>query len=606
MSIYKGILKIKRGGFGEIISNKFKNKKIKVDKDNINFNFEGDEVEFEIIKDNENVIYARIISKTDIKNNIVVGMVHHFYKEAVFIYNDKFGKSNLIYCSNINDNLKEGDYLKVKIDSVKKDKIYGTIVEVFGRFDDNDALTEYIKYFYNLPDSFSEKVLIKSEKTLVRYNNDKTKEIKKRKDLRYLRTFTIDPIGARDLDDAISICKHEIGYKLYVHIADVSYFVKKGNSIDKETIERSFSVYLPKYVIRMLPPILSENLCSLLPDSDKFAVTTEINLNRFGQLISYEIYKSVIKSMKKFTYEEVYDILEGNTKFEDEDLYDDLLSLKELSEKLERKRLKLPEVRYYNDIKLYNSDYSHKMIEEAMILNNIIAATELHKRKVKYPSRYHPAPDSDSSKVIINNINRVNSSNIDVNSLQDLFLIEDKNKKLFNLHMTQRLLTKAKYCNLKEGHWALNLDLYSHFTSPIRRVPDIISHRLIFDETYTEEEMNNVLKKCNENENKYQKIEFFMEKVKRHRFINENNMLNKEFDSIIIDVRNPTITVFIPEIFHIYDLHISEFSEEKLKYNQEESIFVGDTMTVKINDYVKLKLNKIINSMLDLRFTIVK
>ena len=603
---YEGILKIKRGGFGEICDTVF-NKKVKVDKCNINFNFDGDKVKFEILKEGDNSIYAKIISKTEYKDNITVGMVHHFYKTNVFIYNDKFGKSNLIYCENNFPNLEDGSFVKVKIDSTNDDKFYGTIIEVFGNFDDNIGLTNYFINYFNLSTEFSEKVLKKSEKTLIRYYSEKDDEHKKRKDLRHLRTVTIDPAGARDLDDAISIIKHEVGYKLYVHIADVSYFVLKDNSIDRETIKRSFSVYLPNQVIRMLPPILSENLCSLLPYTDKYAVTTEINLNKYGNLVSYEIYKSVIKSDYKFSYEEVYDILEGKKEFHDGGIVDDLFCLKELSEKLERERLKMPEVRFNKGVELYNSDYSHRMIEEAMILNNIISATELNKRGLKYPSRYHPKPLEEYSKGILDNLSLINERNININinSIQSLFDNDNFNLKAYNFHMTQRLLTKAKYCNTNEGHWALNLNLYSHFTSPIRRVPDIISHRLIFDQNYEDSEMDKILKICNENEFKYQKIDFLTEKFKRIRYIKNSNMLGSLFNAIVTDVRNPTITLFIPDLFLTHDMHVSDFSSDKLNYDKENNEFTG-SINLKVNQWYKLKLNKIILSMLELRFTIAE
>ena len=601
---YDGILKIKRGGFGEICDTVF-NKKVKVDKCNINFNFDGDKVKFEILKENDNSIYAKIITKTEYKDNITVGMVHHFYKTNVFIFNDKFGKSNLIYCENNFPNLEDGSFVKVKIDSTNNDKFYGTIIEVFGNFDDNIGLTNYFINYFNLSTEFSEKVLKKSEKTLIRYYSEKEDEHKKRKDLRRLRTVTIDPAGARDLDDAITIMKHDVGYKLYVHIADVSYFVLKDNSIDIETIKRSFSVYLPNQVIRMLPPILSENLCSLLPYTDKYAVTTEINLNKFGNLISYEIYKSVIKSDYKFSYEEVYDILEGKKTFYDEGIVNDLFCLKELSEKLERERLKMPEVRFNQGVELYNSDYSHRMIEEAMILNNIISATELNKRGLKYPSRYHPKPLEEYSKGILDNLSLINERNINIsiNSIQSLFDSDNFNLKAYNFQMTQRLLTKAKYCNTNEGHWALNLNFYSHFTSPIRRVPDIISHRLIFGQKYEDSEMDKILKKCNENEFKYQKIDFLTEKFKRIRYIKNSNMLGSLFDAIVTDVRNPTITLFVPDLFLTHDMHVSDFSSDKLNYENNE--FTG-SINLKVNQWYKLKLNKIILSMLELRFTIAK
>ena len=146
----------------------------------------------------------------------------------------------------------------------------------------------------------------------------------------------------------------------------------------------------------MLPPILSENYCSLLPDSDKFAVTTEVDVDLDGNILEWTTYKSIIRSCYKFTYEEVYNILENKVKFDKDYLIDHLLNLKDVSFKLAKKRLKLPEIKYdeYNKcITLSYSDYTHQMIEEVMILNNILAAKELSKRGINYPSRYHPEPD---------------------------------------------------------------------------------------------------------------------------------------------------------------------------------------------------------------------
>ena len=320
MNELKGILKITKYGFGLIINNS--TTKIKIDKKDLNNNFNGDEVTYIIVKEDEKIQYAKIISEPNYKDREFNGIVHHTYKEDVFIYNFDIGRNNLVLCDcmmtdknkdkNITKYLNNNNFVKFMITKYKNNLFYGKVIEDYGSFYDNNGLSKYIIDFYKLNSEFSDKVIKKSEKCVQRYNNDMEDEKKNRKDLRYLNTFTIDPKGARDLDDAISIIKSDTGYKLYVHIADVSYFVKKGNSIDIESRKRGFSVYLPNQVIRMLPPLLSENLCSLLPDSDKYAVTTEVDVDMKGNVMNWDTYKSIIKSDCKYSYEEVYNILENS------------------------------------------------------------------------------------------------------------------------------------------------------------------------------------------------------------------------------------------------------------------------------------------------------
>jgi ribonuclease R len=610
MKELKGILKINRSGFGVIECNKFK-KKIKVDKKDLNLNFDGNKVTFEIINETKYTCYAKVTSLPDFKNRVFVGIIHHFYKEDIFVFNTKFGKSHLVLCkSKVKEKLNDNDFIMYKITKIKDQKFYGTIIEKFGDFYDDNALTKYLIKSFNLSTEFSKKVLMKADKTVNRYHNDYNMEIENRNDLRSFTTFTIDPNGARDLDDAISIFRNENGFKVYIHIADVSYFLKKNNAIDKEAIKRSFSVYLPKQVIRMLPPILSENYCSLLPDSDKYAVTTEVDIDNSGNVLKWNIYKSIIRSCYKFTYEEVFDILEDKVNFENKILLNDLIALKDLSFLLAKKRLKLPEMRYSEEkgtITLGYSDYTHQMIEEVMILNNILAAKTLSDRNIKYPSRHHPSPSLESNETTIGLINLLNSCNINfsVDSLQKIVDCDDFNKRLFNLHCIQRILTKATYDTDNEGHWALNLNYYSHFTSPIRRTPDLISHRLIFGDTYSEKQMSDMLNQVNENENYYQKIDFLVEKFKMIRFLNKTNAINKIYNAVIMDVRKPTIVVFIPEIFYIYSMHVADFSKEKLVYDENSRSYSG-SVNIHIGDVIRLKLEKIINCMLELKFWLVK
>jgi ribonuclease R len=302
----------------------------------------------------------------------------------------------------------------------------------------------------------------------------------------------------------------------------------------------------------------------------------------------------------------VYDILENKVKFDKDYLIDHLLNLKDISFKLAKKRLKLPEIRYDENnkcITLNYSDYTHQMIEEVMILNNILVAKTLSNKNIKYPSRYHPTPNPESNNSIIKMINFHNNIelNFGIDGLQKIVDCDNNHLRLLNLFCIQRILTKAKYTDEEEGHWALNLNYYSHFTSPIRRMSDIISHRLIFGEKYSDKQMMDILENINKNEKYYQKIDFLVERFKMVRFLNKINATGNTYNSIITDVRSPTITVFIPEIFYLYDMHVADFSKERLVYNEENKSYSGE-ININMGDIVKLKLDKIINSTLELKF----
>ena len=378
MKKYIGKLIITKFSDGIIECDKFK-KKIRVNKNNLNGNITNDSIKFIILKENERIIYAKIISKPKFDNRDFVGIVYNKIGNCYLIYCNLFGKSNLIKCKykiKLNNN-----FVKFKIIRVENNNYYGKIIENIGSIEDNNAVTKYLIFNNNLNEEFPQKVLQKAKKIEKRYYQNYKKELKNRKDITHFNTFTIDPKGARDLDDAITVFDFNSLYKVLIHIADVSYFVKEGTSIDKEALKRSFSVYLPSKVIRMLPSILSENLCSLLPNKAKYAVTTDIDIDKKGNIIKYEIYKSVIKSCCKFTYEEVYDIIANKKKHF---LEKELKILYDISKIISKNKLTLPEKKFDNkQLILEYQDFSHSMISELMILNNQLVAKYLKNKNYR-------------------------------------------------------------------------------------------------------------------------------------------------------------------------------------------------------------------------------
>jgi len=611
MNIYRGILEINNFGFGIISNNDFK-KKIRVDKKNLNNNISGETVTFEIIKENEFIIYAKILSDPNLNGKFFIGYFHHNYKKNTFIYNSKFGKSNLIMCD-LYYNLEENDIIKFIITKYKNKKFYGKIKKKIGNINDNKSISKLIINEFNLNNTFSNKII----KEVLNIKNKYISELKHqkllRKDLTNINTFTIDPKGARDLDDAISILKNNDIYIIYINIADVSYFVEENSFINKEALKRSFSVYLPSNVIRMLPGELSEDLCSLTPNSNKYAVTTEVHIDKNGKIIKYDIYKSIIKSNYKFTYKEVYDIITNN---KNHFLIHELKLLYDVTKLLKTKRICLPEKNFNNKTKKYDiffHDFSHVMIQELMILNNILASKIMLKKKIPYPNRYHPPIDNNLVSNCIKLINTYNDKDIEkfnIDNIQEIIKNNmDSNKNnilLLNMYVIQLIMSKASYKDNKNGHWALNLEYYSHFTSPIRRFSDILCHRIIFGKKKINN-LSNILENINKKESKYQQIDFYLENLNILKNLknNEKIFFSKEIVGIVTRISNPTINIFIPEIYWSKNIHISELSNVRLNYNEKENYFYNLNYEIKIGYEFKLKINKINIPYLEIKFEIL-
>ncbi len=374
----------------------------------------------------------------------------------------------------------------------------GKIVKVLGQPGDHEVEIHAILDEYDLPYEFDPEVQTFAD------NLPKTiseQEIKKRRDMRNVTTFTIDPLDAKDFDDALSIRKLDNGhYEIGIHIADVSHYLEPDTILDKEAYNRATSVYLVDRVVPMLPEVLSNELCSLRPHEDKLTYSAVFEMDNDGKVYKEWYGRTVTHSDRRFTYEEAQEIIEGA----DGDFADEILLLDKIAKKLRKARFKRGaisfdriEVRFKiddkgNPIEVYfkESKDANKLIEEFMLLANRKVAEfvtkKLPPKDKTFVYRVHdePAPeklqdlnsivqkfgyklDLKSRKSIIKSINHL---------LQD---IQDKPEKNMLETLTIRSMSKAVYTTDNRGHYGLAFDFYTHFTSPIRRYPDVMVHRLL-------------------------------------------------------------------------------------------------------------------------------
>jgi len=381
----------------------------------------------------------------------------------------------------------------------------GTITEVLGDAGNNDVRMLTVLRQFGLSQEFPQKVIKEVEPLPVNPDPSQIADeiVKGRKDKRELLTITIDGEDAKDLDDAISIEKMRNGnFRLYVHIADVSNYVKEGTALDMEAFSRGTSVYLVDRVIPMLPPKLSNGLCSLNPNVDRLAMTAEMLVDREGGIYGGEVYESVIRSDRRMSYKECYRIL-TDPQPEDDEEYGEiipmLILMKELAEILKSMRdrrgaigFEMPETKVIlnddgtvKDIMPYPINFTNGIIESFMICANEFIAKKFF--DLNFPFVYRVHEDPDPIKIArFSNIARFFGASgrlvgrikpIDVQRFMDT--IGDKTALPALDELLLRSMAKARYCSDCLGHFGLASKYYCHFTSPIRRYPDLYIHRII-------------------------------------------------------------------------------------------------------------------------------
>ena len=431
----------------------------------------------------------------------VVGKVKKSKKQCKLEPLDKNTHLSFLLSKKDCSRYKEGTVVVAKITGYPKgnEPPRAKVKEVLGHPEERFLAIDLLIRKYNLPTEYPEEVLEETENIP---EDIPESEIKRRRDLRDQICFTIDPEKARDFDDAVAIEKTTEGhYRLFVHIADVSYYVRPGTALDEEAYKRGFTFYLPDRALHMLPEKLSAKVCSLRPREDKLAFTCEMVFDQKGNLKYYDIYESVIRSKERLTYNEALSIIVGDPALEDRypDLVEPLRMMEDLYRILSRRRWEkgsidfdLPEAEVVVDefgeptaVVPYERHIAHKIIEQFMVSAN--ETTALHLEKAGYPClfRVHDPPDEERVENLLEILNGLGYKVKKPKEFTPKFfqkIIEDfegKPEEQLVRFLTLRSMSRAKYSPHNLGHFGLASEHYAHFTSPIRRYSDIIVHRLL-------------------------------------------------------------------------------------------------------------------------------
>ena len=501
----------------------------------------------------------------------------------------------------------------------------GKVIEVLGYPDNPDVEVEMIIRSHGLFNRFPEETLEETEKVPLKISD---KELRERKDFRDLLTITIDGENAKDFDDAISLEKPDgKNYRLYVHIADVSHYVTENSALDREAYKRGTSVYFLDRVIPMLPQKLSNEICSLKPKEDRLTVTVEMDFDPGGEILRNHIYSSVINSNERMTYTDVAKILENKDK-KLAKRYDYLLDkfslMKELCLILNKKREELGSIDFdlpepdiilnqegrIDNILKAERNIAHRIIEEFMLTTNVVTANHIFKSGFPGIYRIHEEPDpekmSDFNEFIHNfgySIDDTNSTK--AKSLQKLIASArgTPEEKLMN-HVLLRSMKQAVYSEKNSGHFCLAFECYTHFTSPIRRYPDLVTHRILkalltkkrplqnkID--YLKKKLPAIAKHCSIRERVAMEAEREIIDLNKIHFMMDK--IGEEFSGFITGVTSFGLFVELEDMFVEGLVHVTSIKDDYYIYHEKKHSIIGENKrkVYRVGDKVKIEIENV-------------
>lgn len=485
----------------------------------------------------------------------------------------------------------------------KDKKPEGRITEILGHVNDPQTDVLSIVKAYELPEGFSDMVMRQAER-IPDYVD--AKDMAGRKDLRHLQTVTIDGEDAKDLDDAITICKTEQGYELGVHIADVSHYVTEHSPLDEEALKRGTSIYLVDKVIPMLPHKLSNGICSLNQGQDRLSLSCIMQIDTKGKVVGHEIAETVICVDRRMSYTDVNKIIEEHDP-EVSQKYEDFLpmffTMKELADILREQRDKrgsidfdfpeskivLDEKGYPKEIHPYERLSANKLIEDFMLIANETVAEDYFWQEIPFVYRTHEAPDPERIQklsVLISNFGyyfKTNPNTIHPKEFQKLLeRVEGSPEEAMISRLTLHSMKQAKYTTVCSGHFGLSTQYYCHFTSPIRRYPDLQIHRIIKENlhggiqdkrlTHYNRILDRVADGCSKLERRADEAEREVEKLKKVQYMQKR--IGECYEGVISGVNAWGMYVELPNTVEGL-VHVTNMTDDYYFYDEEKYAMIG-------------------------------
>lgn len=617
-----GKISIAQGGYGFFISDNEDFSDVFIKKDNLNNAHNNDRVKIEIIREKLEGKNAegKVVDIIERANEEVIGTYQKNKGFGFVIADDKSFGDDIYIEDKFSKKAKNKDKVVVEIINYpKKGKPEGRITEIIGSKGDKNIDVLSLIRAHNLPYEFSKET---KKETLYIEDSVSNLEINGRKDLRDLFTVTIDGRDSKDFDDAISIEKNGENYDLYVHIADVAHYVKNGSAIDDDAYERGNSTYLFNVVIPMLPEKLSNGICSLNPNEDRLSLSLKMTINNKGKVIANDFYEAVINSDYRLVYDDVNNFLDDN----DENIYEDELlkeklrdfdKLREILSNMRRKRGSIDfnfsesQIDVTDDGKVLNISNlergsGNKMIEEFMLCANECVASLFAYMDFPFIYRIHEKPSEEKLELFKKALQAV-GLNIKGNELhpkdfqQILEDVEGKDiEKVINLLML-RTMQKAKYSETRDIHFGLSTNFYTHFTSPIRRYPDLIVHRLLkkyihnkitnLNQTSLEKSLSKNAEHLSMTERRSEECERDVEDLFKCKYM--RRFVGDDFYGNISSITD--FGMFIELENTVEGLFMYKFSEDRYDYIEETmKAFNADTkMFYSIGDRVKIRVRDV-------------
>ena len=614
--LVKGKLDITRSGIGYVIVEGVE-KDIFIRPHDFGKAFHGDTVRISIKESGGKRLEGKVEEVVERKQIEFIGNIEVSENFAFFTADSQKPMPDFYVSLKKLNGAKDKDRVVVRLlsweDGEKKPE--GEVVNVLEAKDVNDMAMKEILIESGFPLEFGKEAL--DELSNLSDTGDE-EEIFKRKDCRDILTFTIDPVDAKDFDDAISIRKlKNDNYEIGVHIADVSHFVKPGTALDANAYERATSVYLPDRVNPMLPEKISNELCSLRPNEDKFTFSAIFQINNKGEVKNFWIGKTIIHSDRRFTYEEVQEIIEGK----EGDHKQEILLLNTFAQQFRKQRFKngainfsSTEVRFILDehgkpigIVVKESKEAHQLIEEFMLLANrtvaqYVSKIKVNKKPIPFPYRIHDTPDEEKLKPFVAFARKFgykfdlkDEAAVAASFNQMLKDVQGRPEQHVLEQLGIRTMAKAVYTSENIGHYGLGFEHYCHFTSPIRRYPDILVHRVLEEilekNVHPDKKMEEKCKHCSEKERSAMEAERAANKYKQVEFMQD--YLGEEFEGVISGVSAfgfwvETVAhkceglVSVRDLSEYDDFRLNETDYALVGLRSGRKFRMGDIVTIKV------------------------